>query len=263
MQDIQGLFSDDFRRYLKTPEEALALQKAYLSADPFPHVSLTGVFRGWVLGSLAGYFPRPNPSWWKYENALERKFAKDRLEDEHPLFQSVIAALQSRPFVDFLEALTGIPGLIVDHSLRGGGLHQIARGGKLDIHADYNVHPVLKLDRRLNVILYLNPIWRPEWRGALELWDRGMTECRRQVLPELGTMVIFSTTDWSWHGHPDPLECDEGTTRKSLALYYYSNGRPEEERSAPHSTIYRARPQDHFDPQKEALREQRAKGRLA
>ncbi len=53
---------------------------------------------------------------------------------------------------------------------------------------------------------------------------------------------VFSTTDFSYHGHPEPLTCPEGRTRKSLALYYYTNGRPANEVSEPHSTIFRSRP---------------------
>ena len=72
----------------------------------------------------------------------------------------------------FLEALTGIEGLIPDPYFGGGGPHQIQPGGFLKIHADFNVHPQLKLDRRLNMLIYLNKDWREEYGGHLELWDR-------------------------------------------------------------------------------------------
>jgi hypothetical protein len=66
---------------------------------------------------------------------------------------------------------------------------------------------------------------------------------REKILPIFNRMVIFSTTDFSYHGHPEPLTCPEGWTRKSLALYYYSNGRPAEEiAETAHSTIFQARP---------------------
>ena len=96
------------------------------------------------------------------------------------------------------------------------------------------------LNRRLNLLLYMNKGWEDAWRGHLELWDRGMKGCVKKVAPVFNRCVIFSTTDDAYHGHPHALECPEGTTRKSLALYYYTNGRPEEERSAPHDTIFPA-----------------------
>lgn len=237
----------------------------YASDPPFPHAVMDGVFEDHAIQSVYNNFPKPDESWWKYDNALERKFAKDDLSGEHFTVQEIVAKMQSRMFVEFIEKLTGIEGLIVDHTLRGGGLHQIARGGKLDIHADYNVHPVTKLDRRVNVLLYLNPGWKEEWGGTLELWssnDSGLIKCERKVVPTLGRLVVFSTTDNAFHGHPDPLNCPEGITRKSIALYYYTNGRPESERSAPHSTIYKKRPGDPEDASIDQLRAERAKGRL-
>lgn len=211
---------------------------------------------------MAYYFPAPNERWWKYDNQLERKFAKDDLTNEAPVFRQVISAFHSKRFVEFLQDLTGIPGLITDHTLRGGGLHQIARGGSLAIHADFNQHPELMIQRRLNLLLYLNKEWLPGWRGDLELWNEDMSRCVQSISPMMGKVVVFSTTDTAWHGHPDSLLCPEGITRKSMALYYYTASRPEHERSAPHSTIYVARPQDAKDPETEALRAKRARGRL-
>jgi hypothetical protein len=66
-----------------------------------------------------------------------------------------------------------------------------------------------------------------------------MTECRKRVLPSFNRTVVFSTTDTSFHGHPHPLMSPEGVTRKSVSLYYYTAGRPEEERSEPHDTIFK------------------------
>ena len=62
-----------------------------------------------------------------------------------------------------------------------------------------------------------------------ELWDQKMEKCVKKISPEFNKMVIFSTTDFSNHGHPEPLNCLENLSRKSLALYYFSNGRPKNE----------------------------------
>jgi hypothetical protein len=207
-------------------------------------------------------FPKPDNSWWKYDNILERKYAKNDLSDVDDCLSHLIYEMCANRFVAFLERITGIPGLIVDHNLNGGGFHQITKGGKLDIHADYNYHPITKLDRRLNILLYLNPGWDPKWNGQLELWDKNMTRCVRSIEPDFNRMVIFSTTDWALHGHPEPLACPEGITRKSIALYYYSNGRPDSEKSAVHSTVFKRRPQDPIIEEHEELRQKRAQRRL-
>ena len=58
-----------------------------------------------------------------------------------------------------------------------------------------------------------------------------------KILPLFNRCAIFSTTDFSFHGHPTPLTCPPDRSRQSLATYYYSNGRPEEELSDSHSTF--------------------------
>ncbi len=110
----------------------------------------------------------------------------------------------------------------------------------------FNRHEKLQLDRRLNLLIYLNKDWKEDYGGYFEMWNTEMTRCEKKVLPIFNRCVIFSTTDFSYHGHPEPLTCPEGWTRKSLALYYYSNGRPAEEISGDHSTLFKARPQENF-----------------
>lgn len=150
-------------------------------------------------------------------------------------------------FLKFLEELTGITNLISDPSFRGGGLHNIYRGGKLGIHADFNKHERYGLDRRLNLLLYLNKEWREEYGGHIELWNREMKQCVRSYLPKFNRVVIFTTTETSFHGHPKPLSCPEYMSRKSLALYYYTNGRPEEVQGDNHSTIFKLRPDEKIE----------------
>jgi len=114
----------------------------------------------------------------------------------------------------------------------------------LKIHADFNKHPVIKLDRRINALVYLNKEWKEEYGGHFELWDKSMSRCEKKILPKFNTLAIFSTTSYSYHGHPNPLNCPDNRSRKSLALYYYSNGRPKEEVDESlkqHSTIFKSR----------------------
>lgn len=233
----------------------------YKTADPFPHVVFDSFAEEDLLEEAVRQFPGPKDiEWWNYKNPLEDKLAQDNLSLLPDIFKRILWEFNSGAFIQFLEKLTGIEGLISDPHYVGGGLHQIQRGGKLDIHCDFNFLKKLKLDRRLNVLLYLNKDWKEEYGGHLELWNREMTECRQKILPIFNRMVCFSTTDFANHGHPDPLTCPEGMTRKSLALYFYTNGRPKHEKSEAHSTMYKARPGD--DPTLQELREKRAKGRI-
>ena len=145
----------------------------------------------------------------------------------------------------FIQLLTGInETLLGDPYFVGGGLHQIKRGGCLKIHADFNKHELTGLDRRVNILIYLNKNWKNDYGGHLELWDRDMKLCVKRILPEFNTVVIFNTTNYTYHGHPDSLNCPEGMSRKSLALYYFSNGRPQTEINPDlpvHGTIFRER----------------------
>jgi hypothetical protein len=152
-----------------------------------------------------------------------------------------LAEFNSSAFVDFLQTMTGIEeALIPDPHYRGGGLHQIDPGGYLEVHADFNRHPAFGLDRRVNVLLYLNRDWQLEWGGQLELWDRTMSRAERRIEPVFNRTVVFSITDTAFHGHPEPLRSPPGFPRRSLAFYYYSNGRPAAERSEEHSTLFQA-----------------------
>jgi len=226
--------------YLRLGINPLEHRAAYASARPFPHVVLESLFPDALLESVLESFPEPNdPAWSQFDNPLEKKLGNyRRLGETSEAIQGFLTALNSPEMLAFLEDLTGIDGLIPDPYFGGGALHQIVSGGFLKVHADFNWHPKLKLDRRLNVLIYLNRNWRPEYGGALELWDRDMTRAQEVILPTFNTTVVFSTTDTSFHGHPHPLTCPPHMTRKSVSLYYYSNGRPDREKSAPHDTVF-------------------------
>jgi Rps23 Pro-64 3,4-dihydroxylase Tpa1-like proline 4-hydroxylase len=163
----------------------------------------------------------------------------------------LIQEASSPRFLAWLTALTGEQALVPDPYLQGGGVHQIGSGGFLKVHADFNWSERLQLYRRLNLLLYLNPDWQPQWGGALELWNEDMSACITTILPEANTMVVFTTDDRSFHGHPHPLACPEYITRDSIALYYYSPLRPAANWAARRKiTDYRPIPGDTFKPGK-------------
>lgn len=202
----------------------------YQSADPFPHGAYDGLLPDEALDLALAAFPTGESEVWKeYENFHEVKLETQGEDRIPPDLQMLLYQFNSAPFLHFLETLSGIEGLIPDPYFSGGGLHQILPGGKLGIHADFSRHPTLPLHRRINVIVFLNKDWKDEYGGHLELWARDMSECRVKIAPLYNRMAIFSTTDWSWHGHPEPLRCPPGMSRKSIALYYFTVDRPEGE----------------------------------
>jgi Rps23 Pro-64 3,4-dihydroxylase Tpa1-like proline 4-hydroxylase len=221
-----------------------SLRERYAAARPFPHVVVDDFLDPRLLEQVLAEFPAPGQiAWQSFDNEREVKLASASEARFGPATRLLLYHLNSITFLDFLSEVTAIPDLLSDPCFDGGGLHQIVPGGKLGIHADFNKHPRYGLDRRLNLLIYLNREWREEYGGALELWDRDMTRCEARILPFFNRVVVFGTTDFTYHGHPDPLACPIGMTRKSLALYYFSVGRPADEVSATHSTLFRTRPQ--------------------
>jgi Rps23 Pro-64 3,4-dihydroxylase Tpa1-like proline 4-hydroxylase len=213
----------------------------YINAHPFPHVVIDNFLPEYVLEAIVEEFPKPKDiDWQSFQNNAEKKLASKDEQQMGDATRYLLYQLNSSTFITFLEALTGIPGIIPDPHFVGGGLHQIERGGYLKMHVDFNRHTRLQLDRRLNLLIYLNKNWEEEYGGHLQLWDKDMTQCEKKILPVFNRCVVFSTTDFSYHGHPEPLTCPEDRTRRSLALYYYSNGRPTEETlGVGHTTIFR------------------------
>jgi Rps23 Pro-64 3,4-dihydroxylase Tpa1-like proline 4-hydroxylase len=249
MLAAQNLTLERFLPLARMKELAASAYPSYLKAAPFPHIVFDDFFDPELLDLVLAEFPRPDAiRWQKFDNEREIKLASATESSFGPVTRLLLYHLNSITFLEFLSAVTGIANLIPDPSFEGGGLHQIVRGGKLAIHADFNRHRCYDLDRRLNLLLYLNQGWREEYGGHLQLWNRDMSRCEAKVLPLFNRVMIFSTTDFTYHGHPDPLQCPEGMSRKSLALYYFTNGRPAEELSGEHSTLFRARHHGEFKP---------------
>jgi Rps23 Pro-64 3,4-dihydroxylase Tpa1-like proline 4-hydroxylase len=216
---------------------------AYAAGSPYPHIVMDDFLPEAVLDEILTEFPDPRGAdWFAFDSPNERKLATKDDSTMGPATRHLLAELNSSAFVDFLERLTGIEGLVPDPHFVGGGLHQIESGGHLKVHADFNRHPRTELERRLNVLIYLNRDWKDEYGGAFELWDENMTAAVEKVMPYFNRCVVFSTTSTSYHGHPEPLTCPPDRTRKSIALYYYSKTRPASEQGEAHNTLFQARP---------------------
>jgi len=223
--------------YEKLKDLGIENQQTYLGAKPFAHAYFDGIFDESVLDQVLEEF-ECSKIWREFETKYEKKFQMSDDQQMGPVTRSLIHHLNSSPFINFLEELTGIDGLISDPHLSGGGLHQIPRGGKLGIHVDFNQYKKINAYRRVNVLVYLNKDWKEKYGGYLELWSDKQGTNKTKLLPIYNRMAIFSTVSNSYHGHPEPLSCPEDRFRRSLALYYYTAGEKGGQRSTEHSTIF-------------------------
>jgi Rps23 Pro-64 3,4-dihydroxylase Tpa1-like proline 4-hydroxylase len=224
-------------------ERLPALREQYRSARPYPHIYLEDFLDAEVALQARAAFPAvQDDGWIHYVHINERKHGLNKNDLLPPFLRNLIAELNRPEFAALLSELTGIPGLKPDDSLEGGGLHQSQRGGFLNVHADFTIHPHRRnWQRRVNLLIYLNEEWPAGYGGDLELWERDMSGCAVKIAPRFNRAVVFNTDADSYHGFPDPIRCPEGVTRKSIALYYFTEeARPPVMRS----TNYRARPGD-------------------
>jgi hypothetical protein len=232
------------------------LHPDYAAAAPFPHIVIDGILPDVLARRVVERFPAaPLPSDTHFEIGYAGQHKRQILpEDCTPDMRELFHFFNSRPVLQFLEGLTGIEALLPDPYFSGGGFHEISAGGLLGIHADFRINEQLHLQRRLNMLIYLNPDWQDEWGGRLELWDRGMQRCERSVAPLLNRCVVFNTDSDTYHGHPDPLACPPHVKRRSIALYYYTASRAIYREVPKLSTMYQARPNDAAEVQSEARR---------
>jgi Rps23 Pro-64 3,4-dihydroxylase Tpa1-like proline 4-hydroxylase len=229
----------DFERLDRIAAERRA---EFAAADPFPHVVLDDFLPEETAAGVLAEFDRTEQGWKHYTHYNERKLALTDVSFMQPATRALFDALQSERFVGFIEALTGLEDLLSDPDLDGAGLHRSLPGGFLNLHVDFLSHTKNRSwSRQINLLLYLNREWQEAWNGGLELWDADLTRCARKVVPAFNRCVIFHTQPGSYHGHPAPLACPEGESRKSIALYYF---REEGVAQNLTSTHYRARPDD-------------------
>lgn len=219
-----------------------ALHDRYASAEPFPHIVLDDFIAADILKPLLDEWPDSGEE-MSFDRSQERlKYAWQPINLSTPRLRGFLAELISEPMLHFLEALTGIPKLITDPYFRGGGLHETRAGGHLGVHADFNIHHQLNVLRRINLLIYLNDDWSPDWHGEIELWDRGMTKCVKSALPLLGRAVIFNTDLDSFHGVPTPVACPPDRARRSIALYYYTASETGLDTIPDRTTVFQKRP---------------------
>lgn len=225
-----------------------ALSQKFRAAQPFPHIVIDGFLDAESARAVCDSYP-------SFEEASQRGRGFETVNEhlkvqvtEYEHFpeatKRLADALAAPEFMKKLEVITGIPNLVWDAEFAGGGMHQTARTGILDVHVDFNLIEDRQLYRRLNLLVYLNPVWEEAWGGALELWDRDVKVLHHRVQPALGRAVLFETSEISFHG-VTPVSCPPDVVRKSFAVYYYTKEAPEGYLGKSHSTIFKARPHEY------------------
>jgi hypothetical protein len=220
----------------------------FLHADPFKHVVIENFFEPAFAERLLADFPSFDTRLAKNEMGLVGgKAVQMNIRTISPVYEELYAVIGGRLFLEFVSRLAGIPDLILDPKMYGGGTHDNQHGQELDPHVDFNYDEGRQLHRRLNLIVYMNKEWRTEWGGALEIHSnprRPGENIIRSYDPLFNRCVMFETNEYSWHGFPKiDLPADKRhLSRKSISIYLYTKDRPAEEIAPMHGTFYVQRP---------------------
>jgi Rps23 Pro-64 3,4-dihydroxylase Tpa1-like proline 4-hydroxylase len=221
---------------------------AFDHADHFKHVMIENFLEPSFAEQLLTDFPSFNPRLARNEYGdIGGKAVNTQIREISPVYQRLYAVISSKPFLEFMSRLSGIPDLLIDPKMFGGGTHDNRHGQELDPHVDFNYDESEQLHRRLNLIVYLNKEWETEWGGALEIHSNPRRTQENQIEsfdPLFNRAVMFETNEYSWHGFPKiDLPADKRhLSRKSLSIYLYTKDRPAEEIAPMHATFYVQRP---------------------
>lgn len=227
-----------------TAEQATEIGKSYAekyqSGQPYHHICIDDFLPMEVVEQVRADLESLPDAQRSFDAAEEKKKSQYNPDMLPRYSRNLFQTFNSLPFIRFLEEMTGISGLIPDPYFTGAGIHKTLNGGYLNIHADFNVHKKMKLERRLNILMYLNPPWKKEWGGSFEVWDKEMKNQVAAFAPTENRMCCFSTGSDTWHGNPEPVNHPDGLPRLSIALYYYTA--TWDESRVEHSTIFKPRP---------------------
>ena len=199
--------------------------KGFSDKKPFPYCVVDNFFPESLALKLSSEFPEFNDSkWHEYNNSIEIKKVSNNWNLFPKTTYDTFRYLNSVELTTLLEELTGIPVLLSDPGLNGGGWHIHANGGKLNPHLDYSLHPKMPYQRKINIIVYLQKDWQPAWGGHLGIYDHEQDgSCGKlitEIEPKFNRAVFFDTTMNSWHGLCREVSSPEGICRKSMAVYY-------------------------------------------
>lgn len=199
--------------------------KIYNNAKPYEYIIINNFFDDEYAKEIYENYPslKDDNHWHCYCNPIENKYSLNEFENQ-PKIKELFNFLNDNNFISIMRQITSINDLEKDPYLHGAGLHLYPNNGKLDMHLDYNIHPITKKERRVNLIIYMNKDWKKEYGGKIELYDTNMNKVIEEM-PSFNTAIIFRTSDISYHGIPKPIKCPDDIFRKSIAIYYVSNPR--------------------------------------
>ncbi|MGD1841182.1 MAG: 2OG-Fe(II) oxygenase [Thermonemataceae bacterium] len=217
------------------------LKAAFKTAAPYPHVVIDNFLEERFANELYAHFPTTEELSKQYSGLNEKKAEGANFEDFHPTFSTLRKLMMSTELAKWVGDITGIEGVFVTDDNLGTGLHEGSDGSFLDIHIDFNIHVEKNVHRRLNLLIYMNKDWQPEYGGDLEMWDAHMTQCEKKVAPLFNRCVIFETSEISYHGY-SKITVPPHLTRKSIYTYFYTEIR--EDAVAYHDTVFKAKPTD-------------------
>jgi hypothetical protein len=229
------------------PLDREALREAVRRSTPVPNCRIDGFLEPDFAEAVHDSFP-------SFDRAMAvgkthhtvNEFNKVQLTDASafaPPMRRLNEALAAPEFLRTLSFAFGIPELLADEQLVGGGIHETGPSGRLDVHVDFNLIEDRGLHRRLNLLLFFNKDWKPEWGGEFELWDRDVSVRHHALAPRFNRCVIFETSEISFHG-VTAVTCPPGRCRRSFAAYYYTSAAPPGWDGRSHTTIFKARPDE-------------------
>ena len=194
----------------------------YKSSKPFPYIIIDNFLEKNFANKILDSF-KLNSDWINYTfvNNFKKYGFNDRKKMNKNL-NNLFNSLASKKFTGKLNKITNINGLFLDPKLDGGGLHQIFKGGYLNVHTDFSSHTNKpNWTRVLNILIYLNKNWKKSYKGNLELWSKDGRNKVSEISPKFNRCVVFFTNKNSFHGHPEKLNCPSNVSRKSIAAYYF------------------------------------------
>ena len=210
------------------------LRDTFLNNKPYEHIVIENFFRDDYADLISNNLPYPDSTWVEYFNPIEYKYTYNKISelDQNTHIPECFDLLNSNEFIDVIKDITNIQDLEKDDYLHGAGLHFYPSNGKLDAHLDYCIHPITGMERRLNLIIYLNNrfVFQPDSFGFLKLYSEDLSSSKTLNCSMWNTAVLFRTSDISYHGIPDPIKIPPSEYRKSLAVYYVSKPRSESTR---------------------------------
>ncbi len=226
---------------------AEALRERVRTATPFPHFCIDNFLKPEFAREVVQSYPDIDSAlkMGKSFNAVNEQ-KKVQVTDSKlfsPPVKKLEELLASKEFLDLMSYVMDIPNLVADPELVGGGMHQTGPRGLLDVHVDFNYIKERDLHRRLNILIYLNEGWQPEWGGEIELWDKNVKVRHAAFLPIFNRCVVFETNEISFHG-VTAVKCPPGVVRRSFAAYYYTREAPAHWTGHSHATVFRARPNE-------------------